>query len=61
MLSEKQCGDAKSCSMDPVDMKLHHKEMSKRIRLGKIGEQKEKAWEEQEAAEEKVALESISS
>ena len=61
MLSEKQCGDPKSCSMDPVDMKLHHKEMSMRIRLGKVGEQKEKAWEEQEAAGEKVALESIRS
>ena len=30
MLSEKQCGYPKSCSMDPIDMKFHHKEMSKR-------------------------------
>ena len=62
MLSEKQCGDPESCSMDPVDMKLHHKEMSKRIRLGKVGKQKEKERrEEQEAEGEKVALESTNS
>ena len=58
---EMQREDPKSCSMGSVDMKLHHKEMNKRIRLAKIEEYKEKARKEQEATDEKVPLESASS
>ena len=43
---EMQREDPKSCSMGSVDMKLHHKEMNKRIRLAKIEEYKEKARKE---------------